>query len=706
MERSLLRSITPSLHLSIVFLVLLGFYIYGASPSISTGDSAELATAAVSLGIAHSPGYPLYVLAGKMFTGLLPWGHPAYVMNLFSGFSTALAFGILAWVFKGSFLTYLILISAGLGPLFVEQATGTEVFGPHLLIVSILIAVVFPLLRMSETKPEGPSRDQRPTWLLACFLFGLGLANQQTLLLLSPAFLLLVLNRPLWTRIWGNASFLNVQSIHWISWSAFFVFLGLTIYLTLYLRSRVNPLLDWEDPETLTRFWKVVSRARYGTLQLTQGKSASLTIAAVGAHIQFFGSSLYTNFGAGGLALLGVGLCRGWRKGKSLPNLFFLTAILFSGPFFLMWANLMPTEGTSPILERFILMPLFLTLIFPLRGVDLLWGRPEKWVKALALLTVILWGQRAYAQSLSSVPHDRWNLLTRDFGVNILRHLPLSAYLFSDRADETEFSLAYLQMVEHRRNDMTFIDANAGVTKSIYGQDYYEIWGKPRLARRQLVEERILRETSRPVFYATLDLSQLRIPRQQAGFLYEAHPNGKFSARTRFPYWAVQLWERQSEDPRGREKHLLFASGRLMGDYALSLNELEVAQRFYFMADQAGSLPWPMNLAVWHQQKGHLALAESLYLKVLKRSGSHPTAWNNLGILYADQGDFGKALDCYKRAAQADPANSEAHYNAGVIFWRKKDWPNVVRAFEETLQRDPGHEKAKQYLAEAQRRIK
>ncbi len=53
------------------FLVSLGFYIRTMAASASFWDSGEFIAAASTLAIPHSPGTPLYVLAGRVFT-LLP----------------------------------------------------------------------------------------------------------------------------------------------------------------------------------------------------------------------------------------------------------------------------------------------------------------------------------------------------------------------------------------------------------------------------------------------------------------------------------------------------------------------------------------------------------------------------------------------------------------------------------------------------------
>src|SRR3954452_17370309 len=59
-------------------------YLWTMCRTIYVGDSGELAAAVHVLGIPHPPGYPLYVLLGKLFSTLVPIGKPALRLNLFS----------------------------------------------------------------------------------------------------------------------------------------------------------------------------------------------------------------------------------------------------------------------------------------------------------------------------------------------------------------------------------------------------------------------------------------------------------------------------------------------------------------------------------------------------------------------------------------------------------------------------------------------
>lgn len=66
-------------------------YVATMAPDLYSLDSPELAAAAYRLGIAHPPGYPLYTLAGWLFSHAFPIGNVAFRMNLLSALFGAVA---------------------------------------------------------------------------------------------------------------------------------------------------------------------------------------------------------------------------------------------------------------------------------------------------------------------------------------------------------------------------------------------------------------------------------------------------------------------------------------------------------------------------------------------------------------------------------------------------------------------------------------
>ncbi|HJW83656.1 MAG TPA: DUF2723 domain-containing protein, partial [Anaerolineae bacterium] len=65
-----------------LFAAALWLYSLTLTPSVLPADSGEFQLVAWKLGVAHPPGYPLYTLAGFLFTRL--FASPAYALNLLS----------------------------------------------------------------------------------------------------------------------------------------------------------------------------------------------------------------------------------------------------------------------------------------------------------------------------------------------------------------------------------------------------------------------------------------------------------------------------------------------------------------------------------------------------------------------------------------------------------------------------------------------
>lgn len=71
---------------ALIFVLFFSLYAYTSAPTVYTGDSGEISAAAHSLGLAHSTGFPLYLITGHLATKLFPHADPAFVLNLYSAF--------------------------------------------------------------------------------------------------------------------------------------------------------------------------------------------------------------------------------------------------------------------------------------------------------------------------------------------------------------------------------------------------------------------------------------------------------------------------------------------------------------------------------------------------------------------------------------------------------------------------------------------
>lgn len=515
------------LGIGLLTLVLWATYLVRAAPTITIGDSGELAAVGSTLGIAHSPGYPVYSLLTTLGTRALPFGTGAYRVNVQSAFWTAACVGLIALSIlqlTGS-LSIALLTGAFIAwtPLWMNQALVSEVFALNSFFAALLFFIAL----------QSPSPQKAA---LAAFVLGVGLGNHHTLILLSPALII-----AFWPVIRKQPVQVSGDVMLWL-------LLGLSVYLFIPVRAHQLPVMNWEEPATWERFWKLITRARYGSFQLAQGSLPAVTWSDGVMQFRYVATVLIENFGPAVLMLV-LTLFPGWQTDLRSTRLMLLCAFLFAGPFFFIWTHLTVTPRTRAILDRFMYLPLVpaglligLGLSEALRFTKR-FRLPEAIVVLILAVAPFSW---AYFQP---PPYERNNFYVRDLGRDILRSCPVGTLLFADRADEAEFSIAYLQRVEHRRRDITFVDCNAGVSPSIYGPGYYDIWGRPRLAIRTAEERAQIRTWHGPVYYATQDPDMIPIPRVQEGLVFVAAVQPP--TRPRLP-WQELLIFRKPEMKPGR----------------------------------------------------------------------------------------------------------------------------------------------------------
>jgi hypothetical protein len=188
---------------AIVFVVTLAVYVVTLSPSVTLEDSGELITGAVTFGVPHPPGYPLWTMSGWLFSHLIPFGNDAWRVNLESAFFGAAASGVLTlivchsgrWLlqrwadeplqplarrlafYAGLFAGFVI----GFSDIMWDQAVISEVYTLNGLFVNLVL--LFFYFWMLE-----PRKTHR--LVIAVFIFALGLTNHHTLIQMIPAMLL------------------------------------------------------------------------------------------------------------------------------------------------------------------------------------------------------------------------------------------------------------------------------------------------------------------------------------------------------------------------------------------------------------------------------------------------------------------------------------------------------------------------------------
>lgn len=181
-------------------LLSLALYVRTLVPWLLPGDSGEFQVLAHQVGIAHTTGYPVYMLLGKLFITLVPAGDVAYRVNLFSAFMAAVTVGLIyaagrlaarsRWggLFAGLALTVSFT--------FWSQALIAEVYAIG---AAFLAAVLVALLAWERT-------GRTSALAAAGMCGGLGLGAHASVGVLAPAVAIyLALHRARWRASWQPA---------------------------------------------------------------------------------------------------------------------------------------------------------------------------------------------------------------------------------------------------------------------------------------------------------------------------------------------------------------------------------------------------------------------------------------------------------------------------------------------------------------------
>jgi tetratricopeptide (TPR) repeat protein len=315
------------------FAVSFSVYLFTLAPTITFGDSGELVTAAYTLGNAHPPGYPLWLLLAKLFS-FMPIGEVAYRLNLMSALLDAIAIGVLALVISrtipvvceralsreafespaaglvvGSASATAALILA-FSYTFWHQSVIAEVYALN----NLLVCVILLLLVLWAEKPE-----KNGLLFAISFLFGAGQANHQTLLLLGPALgFYIIFVRP---RV--------LLSPKAVLGCAGLFFLGLCFYIYLPIRAAASPPINWGDPGNWRNFWFHFTRQQYRAIEVMR------PLSLVVRQVRFFFSAIVAEpltpiLLVPALLTLGFTTRKGVRWIAFTVAAFFCTGVVFS----------------------------------------------------------------------------------------------------------------------------------------------------------------------------------------------------------------------------------------------------------------------------------------------------------------------------------------------------------------------------------------
>jgi Protein O-mannosyl-transferase TMEM260-like len=296
-----------------LFLLTFLVYLRTLAPGVYGFDSAELATGVFTQGIVHPPGYPLYLLIGKLFT-FLPFGDVAYRLNLMSAFFASLTvlllYHAISNIIENRFAAWFAAMLFAVSYYFWQMALIAEVYTLNTAFLA------GDLLLLSLWRKKGSRK-----YLLAFSLFyGLTLTTQTSGLLFAPAFAWLVLSTPHWKRSYWP-----------LIGPMFLLFLvGLTPNAYLSLRASASPVMDYSksysgvDLTTLSGLWWMVSDKAWGFLVF------GYAWHEIPGELIHFTTYLWRNYLGIGVILGLIGIVWLWRRSFAWTISLLLAFITYS----------------------------------------------------------------------------------------------------------------------------------------------------------------------------------------------------------------------------------------------------------------------------------------------------------------------------------------------------------------------------------------
>ena len=479
---------------SIVFVIAITLYARTLAPTVTLVDSGELILAARTLGVAHPPGFPLYVLLAHMAT-LLPTGNIAARVNFASALFAALAAAGLTLVVAEAMLVSpkydlkrfkrrkkvkrskspvknpdedngsgLFRWAAALAPCLVAgllfafsrtlwaYATIAEVYTLNTLLIVVIVLLMFRWRRESiegelqdgKTKPRS-SFDKHDRWLnLAAFTFGLALGvHHVSVVVLLPAFAFLVYTTE------GFGFFTGKRLLK----AALFAFAGLSIYLYLPLAASRSPLMNWGDPRTLDQFWWHVSGRQY---QVFLVSSLKIIFSQFGAFLKLVAREFNPVWLPVGLALAVAGFVALFKRDRAA---FLFLALVILGDLAYALNYEIAEDKDAYYLPTFTAMTVAAGfgaawLIRSVRRLRL----PEQTAAAVAIVAVAVAPVVALTSNISYNNRSRY-YVAQDYVENILSTIEPGGMLLT--FDWQVYSpMLYLREIEHRRKDVVAIDIN------------------------------------------------------------------------------------------------------------------------------------------------------------------------------------------------------------------------------------------------------
>lgn len=686
-KTSFLASVIP-------FLLSTGVFLFTLAPSIYPGDSPEFTAASHVLGIPHPPGYPSYVLLGKIWT-LLPFGNIAFRINLLSAVGTGLAAGAFSWIVLRLTGHTLTAVAGALLMAFSRdiwaQSGSAEVYTLNVfnaLLLFCFAAAASPRPPDGEKDSRGDRRNAALFWS-ASFLFGYSLGIHYFVLFTLPGILFL------FSRRMGGPGILRAAAGALPACLA-----GWALFLILPLRAAAHPPLNWGETSDPFNFLIHIGWVQYSG-RPSMGFSWVRTALRARDLLLLFGSQWP-------LALhlmLPAGLFFLWKRFRYdiFPALILVFLVPSLATLFLLndpGSEIFFGISSNKFLLSYEMYSLFLALgAWQAREWIVSFARNDSSsrtgisaVTGIVLCLLVGWTLQSNWRSA-----DRsGSTLLHAYTLNLLDPLPAGSGLAVEY-DVPTFPLLYFRFVEGYRPDVDLY----GRTGILFQTDYNEAYAAKDGAsqdriRREIDKVLVLRHQGRMFFSNQTDpyAPGGDKPALPYGLVY-------WPEQSRTPPVLPDLWSGRfitspfrDEDPRfldHRNRELVSDMYRMAAEAEIRRNHMDNASRLLEEALAAAQGYYWVHYYVGvlrHRAWGDSEEAER-QLEQAGRIIPSEAPLNEIGIIRFEKGDIPSALPYFLKALSFNPGYLPSLRNAAECQVALGDFRSAETLLERALRVDP-----------------
>jgi Protein of unknown function (DUF2723) len=464
-----------------VFLVALIVYGWTLAPTVTLTDSGELIVAAYGLGVAHPPGFPLWVMLAHL-ASLVPVGNVAVRINFSSAVFAALACAMLTLVVAellvtascfaaarrrkkaarqgsniessnaGRLLVFAPAVGAGLLMVFSRTlwayATITEVYALNaFLVLLVFFLVVRWRRRIIETRTDSSAAGAtHDTWIyVAAFVFGLAMGvHHVTVALTLPAIAVVVY------RTEGLKFFTSRRLLY-----AALISIAALILVYSYLpwAASRSPAMNWGNPRSLQEIWWHITGRQYRVF-------FSFSPTAMGAEFVEFCRMAWREFGFPWLPLplflAGAGLMSASKRDRTA--FWFLMLIVLADLAYALSYEIAEDKDAY-------YLPAFISIAIAV-GLGIRWliqlaasKRSPMWRPYVAAATAIVLTSATALAANWPFNNRRHYFIADDYVENLFSTIAPNGLLLTQDW-QVASPMLYAQEIEQRRHDVKVVDIN------------------------------------------------------------------------------------------------------------------------------------------------------------------------------------------------------------------------------------------------------